>query len=242
MTRLSVNLNKVAWLRNARQIGIPDVVKAAHTCIGAGAQGITVHPRPDGRHILRQDVLDLRRMVTVELNIEGYPSPEHIHLLAEVRPEQATLVPDEPGQLTSDHGWDLRAHGKRLQPIIRELKGLGCRVSLFMDHDSPDIERAAEVGADRVELYTEPYARAYATSRRGEVLQEYVRAAERAQRSGLDVNAGHDLNLWNLELFLRTVPDVKEVSIGHALISEALEMGLGPTVRRYLEVINRASF
>lgn len=242
MTHLSVNLNKIAWLRNARNIGIPSVVQAAHICIGAGAQSITVHPRPDERHIRRQDVFDLRNMLTVEFNIEGYPSPEHLELVAEACPEQATLVPDDPNQLTSDHGWDIKSNKAMLKKIIATLKSQGCRVSLFMDFDSPDIERAAEVGADRIELYTEPYARAYPTPQRNAVLEGFAQAATRATAAGLEVNAGHDLNLMNLELFLRTVPGVLEVSIGHALISEAIEMGLGPTVRRYLEVINRSTF
>lgn len=244
-TRLSVNLNKVALLRNARTIGIPSVLRAAEICIEAGAQGITVHPRPDERHIRRQDVLELAEALKgapeVEFNIEGNPFPEFMELVLEVKPAQCTLVPDGPDAFTSDHGWDLKgAEAERLRPIISRLREAGIRTSLFMDADPEQIGLARAVGADRVELYTEPYAARFA---RGvdveETLEAFRHAAEKAQSIWLGVNAGHDLNLQNLGLFC-TIPDIMEVSIGHALISDALEMGLGNAVRAYLGVLARA--
>lgn len=243
-TRLSVNLNKVALLRNARTIGIPSVVRAAEICIEAGAHGITVHPRPDERHITRQDVFELSEALKaapeVEFNIEGNPFPEFMELVLKVKPAQCTLVPDSPEAFTSDHGWDLKAEGERLKPIINQLKQAGIRTSLFMETDPEQIGLARTVGADRVELYTEPYAAAHA---RGvgveETLESFRHAAEKAQSVWLGVNAGHDLNLQNLGLFC-SIPNVMEVSIGHALISDALEMGLANTVRAYLKVLNEA--
>lgn len=243
-TKLSVNLNKVALLRNARTIGIPSVLRAAAICIDAGAQGITVHPRPDERHIRRQDVLELADVLKsapeVELNIEGNPFPEFMELVLKVKPQQCTLVPDSPEAFTSDHGWDLKEAGERLRPIINRLKQEGIRVSLFMDADVEQIGLARAVGADRVELYTEPYAESFA---RGtgihETLEGFRHAAEKAQSVWLGVNAGHDLNLRNLKLFC-TIPNILEVSIGHALISDALEMGLAATVRAYLKLLAEA--
>ena len=239
MTRLSVNLNKVALLRNARTLGIPSVTRAARISMEAGAHGITVHPRPDERHIRRTDVLELSELLkewpAVEFNIEGNPFPEFVELVLKVRPTQVTLVPDSPEAFTSDHGCDLKADATRLRPIISRFKGEGIRVSLFMDADPEQIKRAPETGADRVELYTEPYAAAIA--RRVEVervLADYRRAAVCAQRVGLGVNAGHDLNLLNLRHFVSRVPNVLEVSIGHALIADALEFGLPATVKKYL--------
>jgi len=239
MTKLSVNLNKVALLRNQRNIGIPSVIESAKTVIRAGVYGITVHPRPDERHIKYPDVYELAEMMTVEFNIEGNPFlGRYMKIVGEVNPNQATLVPDTPDANTSDHGWNLQADKERLVPIIKELKDLGIRVSLFMDADVPRIEMAKEIGADRVELYTEPYARAFRTNEKvDETLEQYARAARAAQAAGLGVNAGHDLNLNNLGKFLSEVPGVLEVSIGHALIAEALEMGLYNTVKEYLKVL-----
>jgi len=217
VTLLSVNLNKVALLRNTRRIGVPSVVHAARIALGAGAHGITVHPRPDG----------------------GNPFHGLLEFVREVRPAQCTLVPDETGAFTSDHGWELGSDGARLEPVIAELRALGVRVSLFMDPVAVAMAAAAGLGADRIELYTEPYALAFGTADEETVLARYAEAARAAQRSGLGVNAGHDLNLGNLPLFLRSVPKVLEVSIGHALISDALELGLAEAVRRYLGAIRR---
>ncbi len=241
MTVLSVNLNKVALLRNARDIGIPSVINAAKTVIKAGAHGITVHPRPDERHIRYCDVYELEEILTVEFNIEGNPFlGKYMEIVSQVKPDQATLVPDSPDANTSDHGWNLnrKENTDRLKPIIKQLKDLGSRVSLFMDPDIPGIEIAKQINADRVELYTEPYARAFETGSFQQRLQQYAEAAQAACDIGLGVNAGHDLNLNNLKIFCQTVPGVLEVSIGHALISDALEMGLSATVREYLKILS----
>ena len=237
MTQLSVNLNKIALVRNSRNSGIPSVTRAAAICIEAGADGITVHPRPDERHIRTQDVYDLKQMLTVEFNIEGNPIPKFMDLVREIRPTQCTLVPDDPDQNTSDHGWDLDKDGPGLNPVVRELKEMGIRVSLFLDPDLRQIELAQQTGADRIELYTEPYARAFAQGRYEEVLSQYAECAKAAQSMGLGINAGHDLNLENLGVFLAEVPGVLEVSIGHALVAEALWLGLEETVKRYLEIL-----
>jgi pyridoxine 5-phosphate synthase len=243
MTLLSVNLNKVALLRNTRTLGIPNVVRAARIALDAGARGITVHPRPDGRHVRSQDVRELASVLRdrpgTEFNIEGNPFHGLLEFVREVRPVQCTLVPDETGAFTSDHGWDLGRDGARLKPVVEELKSLGVRVSLFMDPVAEAMTAVAGLGADRIELYTEPYARAFGAVEQDAVLARYGEAARAAQRSGLGVNAGHDLNLDNLPVFLRSVPKVLEVSIGHALISDALELGLAEAVRRYLEAIRR---
>jgi pyridoxine 5-phosphate synthase len=237
MTKLSVNLNKVALLRNTRTLGIPSVIQAAQTCIRAGAHGITVHPRPDQRHIRPSDVYELAEMLMVEFNIEGNPFfPEFMEIVRKVKPAQCTLVPDAADAFTSDHGWDIAGHGKRLISIIKELKDLGIRVSLFMDPDLTQIERAKETGADRIELYTEAYARAFKSGNVETVFQQYAHAAQKAQALGLGVNAGHDLNLHNLGKFL-TIPGILEVSIGHALIADALEMGLYNAVKEYLRIL-----
>ncbi|MDE3257517.1 MAG: pyridoxine 5'-phosphate synthase [Gemmatimonadota bacterium] len=239
MTRLSVNLNKVALLRNTRTIGIPSVTRSAQICIDAGAYGITVHPRPDQRHIRPSDVYELNALVSdVEFNIEGNPfEAGYLDIVRSVKPTQCTLVPDTPDAFTSDHGWELSKDGDRLKPIIQELKSLGSRVSLFMDYESDEIPRAALVGADRIELYTEPYADAFREEEDLEaVFEGYARAAAIAQDAGLGVNAGHDLNLENLGRFC-SIPGVLEVSIGHALIGEALEMGLANTVKAYLGIL-----
>lgn len=237
-TKLSVNVNKVATLRNTRQhIGIPSVVRAATLCLHAGAHGITVHPRPDRRHITPADVRDLaqllRRYPHAEFNIEGNPFHGYMELVQEARPTQCTLVPDAVSAATSDHGWDLSRDAGRLRPVVAALKALGCRVSLFMDPEPAQIVRVAELGADRVELYTEPYARAFDAGAAG-AADTYAAAARAAVGAGLGVNAGHDLNLLNLPPFLARVPQVLEVSIGHALIADALEFGLPETVRKYL--------
>jgi pyridoxine 5-phosphate synthase len=234
MTRLSVNVNKVATLRNTRTVDIPNVVQAARICLEAGAAGITVHPRPDQRHIRPHDVYDLAELVKAypgrELNIEGNPFHSYLEFAERLRPSQCTLVPDDPGAETSDHGWDLRRDAPKLEPLLRKLKSLGCRVSLFMDADA-EMEPAANLGADRIELYTAPYARNLQA-------EPYAAAARRAQAAGLGVNAGHDLNLQNLPAFVRALPNLLEVSIGHALIADALEFGLADTVRKYLAALD----
>jgi pyridoxine 5-phosphate synthase len=244
MTLLSANLNKVALLRNTRTVGIPNVVRAARIALGAGAHGITVHPRPDGRHVRANDVRDLADVVRqhpgAEFNIEGNPFHGLLEFVRDVRPAQCTLVPDETGAFTSDHGWDLSKDSERLKPVMQELSTLGVRVSLFMDPVPAAMAAAASLGAQRIELYTEPYARSFGGAERRTVLARYVESAQAAQAAGLGVNAGHDLNLDNLTPFLEAVPNVLEVSIGHALIADALEFGLGETVRKYLEAIRRS--
>ncbi|HVG35667.1 MAG TPA: pyridoxine 5'-phosphate synthase [Pyrinomonadaceae bacterium] len=240
MTRLSVNLNKVALIRNARNIDIPSVTKAAQICISAGAHGITVHPRPDERHARTSDVYELAELLAsvpnVEFNVEGNPFPKFMEIVREVKPAQCTLVPDSPEAFTSDHGWNLAEDGERLRPVIEELKDLGIRVSLFMDADA-QIESAKEIGADRIELYTEPYAAAYGGDQAEAVFEQFALAAKKAQEAGLGVNAGHDLNLENLSKFC-SIPNVLEVSIGHALVSDALEIGLFNAVQAYLSILN----
>lgn len=241
MTALSVNVNKVALLRNSRHLGIPSVLRAATQCLEAGAHGITVHPRPDERHIRADDVYALadllKRWPQAEFNIEGNPFHNLMDFVRKVRPQQCTFVPDSEGQFTSDHGWDLAADGERLRPLIAECRALGVRVSLFMDAMPEGMALAAAVGADRVELYTEPYAAAHGTAQQAAQLEKFAAAAGAAQRAGLDVNAGHDLSRDNLADFLRAVPGVKEVSIGHALIADALEFGYRETVQRFLSCV-----
>lgn len=247
MTVLSVNVNKIAVLRNSRGGPAPDVVRAARVCLDAGAQGITVHPRPDARHVHAGDVLALAalcREYGVEFNLEGNPFappragyPGFQALCAQARPAQATLVPDGDAQLTSDHGFAFGRDGPRLRPHIAALKLLGCRVSLFADVDDPDLAEAATVGADRVELYTGPYAEACAAGDAREAMAACSAAARRAQAAGLGVNAGHDLSQTNLGALIAGVPDVLEVSIGHALIGDALYAGLEATVRAYLAIL-----
>jgi pyridoxine 5-phosphate synthase len=244
LTALSVNVNKVAQLRNTRHLGIPSVVRAATLCLQAGADGITVHPRPDERHIRAHDVHDVAALLKdwrqAEYNIEGNPFHNLMGFVRAVRPQQATFVPDAQGQFTSDHGWDLVADGDRLRPLIDECHALGVRVSLFMDPAPEAMAQARAVGADRVELYTEPYAAAHGGAGQGAQLARFAAAAAAAQAQGLGVNAGHDLNRDNLTDFLRAVPGVREVSIGHALIADALELGLPETVRDYLRCIRAA--
>lgn len=232
MTRLSVNINKVATLRNARGENVPDVVAFAIACEQLGAQGITVHPRPDERHIRYSDVAALRKAVATEFNIEGYPSEDFIRLVVANGPEQVTLVPDKPGQLTSNSGWDVAANAAMLEGIVARLRREGIRVSIFVAADSAQVARAAEIGADRVELYTKPYADNYAASRE-EAVRPFAAASAEAMRLGIGVNAGHDLNLDNLRYLATRLPLLDEVSIGHALIADALYLGLPETIRRY---------
>lgn len=244
-TALSVNLNKVALVRNTRHLGIPSVTRAATLCLQAGAHGVTVHPRPDARHIRAEDVRDLHALLAAwpqaEFNIEGNPFHNLMDFVRELRPQQCTFVPDSEGQFTSDHGWDLRADAERVRPLVAEARALGVRVSLFMDADPEAVPLAKAVGADRVELYTEPYAAAWGTPRQAEELRRFAAAARAAQDCGLGVNAGHDLNRDNLPDFLRAVPGVLEVSIGHALVADALELGYAATVRAYLDAIARGA-
>lgn len=237
MVKLSVNVNKIATLRNARGGNNPDVVEAARVCIAAGCEGITVHPRPDERHIRRQDVLDLAEMLTVEFNIEGFPDDRWMDLVCQVKPAQATLVPDAPNALTSNAGWDLAdAKNGWLRETIRRLhEEAHARVSLFVEADPVQVQSAHDYGADRVELYTEPYARAFHTTQRDAVLERYIRAAQAAAEAGLGLNAGHDLDLDNLRYFAQHIPDLQEVSIGHALICDALYIGLENSVKAYLK-------
>lgn len=241
MTKLSVNLNKIALLRNQRDIGIPSVLDAARTVIEAGAYGVTVHPRPDERHIRYDDVFGLAKMLTVEFNIEGNPfTGKYTEIVTEIKPDQATLVPDEPGAVTSDHGWDMQKNSSQLKPVIKKLKDLGIRVSLFMDPGKSGIEEAKVIGADRIELYTEPYATAFRTNKNlDQIIESFASAASYAQNIGLGVNAGHDLNLNNLQKFCSAVPGILEVSIGHALIADALWTGFEKTVKEYLKLLSK---
>jgi pyridoxine 5-phosphate synthase len=244
VTALSVNLNKIALLRNTRALGIPSVAKFAAIALEAGADGITVHPRPDGRHVRGEDVGELAALLSrwpaAEFNIEGNPLHQLMDYVRQVRPQQCTFVPDETGAFTSDHGWDLARDGERLRPLIEEARGLGVRVSLFMDPEPQAMALARRLGADRVELYTEPYALAFGRPAQAQALARYRAAAEAAQAVGLGVNAGHDLNRDNLPSFLSAVPGVLEVSIGHALTADALEFGMAATVRMYLAAIRSA--
>lgn len=235
MTKLSVNINKIATIRNARGGNTPDVVKAALDIESFGADGITVHPRPDERHIRYADVADLKKVLTTEFNIEGNPTTRFIDLVVATRPTQVTLVPDAPDALTSSAGWDTKTHQQELTDIVATFKGAGIRTSIFVDPDPVMVDYAAKTGADRVELYTEPYASLY-TKDPDAAVAPFVAAALEAQKLGLDVNAGHDLSLVNLAFFLDKIPFVKEVSIGHQLICDALYLGLQETVRRYLKI------
>ncbi|MFV8817081.1 pyridoxine 5'-phosphate synthase [Haliea sp. E17] len=254
MIALSVNLNKIALIRNSRDTTNPDIPLHAQMCIDAGADGITVHPRPDQRHIRVQDCFDLAAMLSVEFNIEGNPMtgprrseragvsdyPGFMELVKAIRPAQCTLVPDGDGQLTSDHGFDLKKDGDRVAPLVEELKSLGIRTSLFMDPVPEQIRLAAQVGADRIELYTETYAAACKSGAAADaVLAEFVRAAEAAGEAGLGINAGHDLDLHNLPRFAAEVPGLLEVSIGHALTVDALRMGLAATIAAYQQALGK---
>jgi pyridoxine 5-phosphate synthase len=245
MTNLSVNLNKVATLRNQRDLDIPNVLHAAKLCLDSGADGITVHPRPDQRHIRPCDVYDLAKVLkgypNAEFNLEGNPfEGQFLEFVRDVKPTQCTLVPDEPSQRTSDHGWSMSPNEmERLTPIVRDLKQLGCRVALFVDATLESMQSIVKLGADRVELYTEPYAADFA-AKIPDPAQRFAEAARRASSAGLAVNAGHDLSLLNLPLFLATVPNVSEVSIGHALIADALEYGLRETTRKYVAICRKS--
>lgn len=232
MTRLSVNINKVATLRNARGGNVPDVLKVAQDCESFGADGITVHPRPDERHIRHSDVYALRPLLRTEFNIEGYPALDFIDLVLKVKPHQVTLVPDTPEQLTSNAGWDTKTNLELLTEILDEFNHAGVRTSVFVDADAEMIEYAAKAGADRVELYTEPYAAAFPKGKE-EAVAPFVEAARIARSLGLGLNAGHDLSLENLAYFHESIPWLDEVSIGHALISDALYMGLQRTIQEY---------
>jgi pyridoxine 5-phosphate synthase len=244
VTKFSVNLNKFALLRNARGGNQPDLLAIARRCLARGVPGLTLHPRPDERHARAEDVRALAALLRsqggdLELNVEGNPTERYLELVLETRPHQATLVPDAPDQLTSDHGWDAIAEGARLLPMIARLRAAGIRVSLFLDPRVDQVEAAARVGTDRIELYTEGYARAFGSERQAAVLGEYAAAARRAQALGLGVNAGHDLNLQNLGPFLAAVPGVLEVSIGHAFVCEAFDYTLEGTIDRYLAIVGR---
>lgn len=241
MIKLSVNLNKIATLRNARGGDQPNVVRAAQTCIDAGCHGITVHPRPDGRHIRYQDVRDLAALLAdhsgIEFNIEGYPSTEFLDLVCQMRPTQCTLVPDPPDVLTSNAGWDLSGDVTWLGQVLRRLHDNGIRTSLFLDPDSDQVRRAKDIGTDRIELYTEQYARLFGSAEQDQVYAAYHTAAQAAQAADLGLNAGHDLNLENLPYFAEHLPGLLEVSIGHALICDALCMGLVSSVKAYLNAL-----
>ena len=234
MTRLSVNINKVATLRNARGGNNPDVLQVALDLERFGAQGITVHPRPDERHIRRTDVYALKQALTTEFNIEGYPSPEFVRMVCEVRPSQVTLVPDAPDQLTSNHGWDTRTHRSLLTDLVARFHEAGIRTSIFVNADEEMVEYAHEAGARRVELYTEPYAAGY-TANPEAAIAPFIRAARVCREAGMGLNAGHDLSLQNLAYVHRCIPWLDEVSIGHALVCDALYYGFSSTVRRYLD-------
>jgi pyridoxine 5-phosphate synthase len=234
MTRLSVNINKIATLRNSRGGNNPDVVNVALDCERFGAQGITVHPRPDERHIRYNDVLQLKEVVTTEFNIEGNPDERFIELVTRVRPEQVTLVPDAVDAITSNAGWNTVLHRDYLTDLVKQFKDLGIRVSIFVDADEQMVQGAKEVGTDRIELYTEPYAAHYGENREA-AIAPFVQAAKLANELGLGLNAGHDLSLENLRYFHQNIPGLLEVSIGHALISDALYLGLENTIQLYLK-------
>ena len=234
MTKLSVNVNKIATLRNSRGGNIPDLIKITTDIQNFGADGITVHPRPDERHIRQKDVFDLIRIVRTEYNIEGYPSPEFLDLVKKVKPNQVTLVPDSPEAITSNAGWDTIEHFSFLKDIIAELKEFGIRTSIFIDTNPDFIAKAAEINTDRIELYTEPYATLFPENPE-KAVAPFVAAAKLAQKAGLKINAGHDLNLQNLKYFNEQIPFLKEVSIGHALIADALYYGLEKTIFMYKE-------
>ena len=236
-TRLSVNINKIATLRNARGENVPDVVRVALDCEIFGAQGITVHPRPDGRHIRHDDVMTLAKVLKTEFNIEGYPSPEFMQLVEAAKPAQVTLVPDAPDAVTSNSGWNVADNFQFLTDIVSQLKALNIRSSIFVAPDCSQIEAAAATGANRVELYTKPYAAEFSRHPQ-EAIEPYLKASECAHNVGMGVNAGHDLNLANLKFFAVSLPWLDEVSIGHALVSDALYLGLRETISRYLHCLN----
>ncbi len=240
MTRLSVNINKVALLRNSRNGKVPDLLQVARDCETFGAEGITVHPRPDERHVRRSDILPLAQLVRTEFNIEGYPSEDFVALVLEARPAQVTLVPDAPGQLTSDHGWDAKVHRAWLIELATTFREAGIRLSLFLDPDLEQVSAVAKTGADRIEFYTGPYASSFRQNP-SQAVAPYRAAARLATELGLGINAGHDLDLENLQYFCREVPDVLEVSIGHALIADSLYYGLHNTIQLYRRQLSLAA-
>ncbi|WP_420546954.1 pyridoxine 5'-phosphate synthase [Curvivirga sp.] len=245
-TKLSVNLNKVALLRNQRHVGYPSVVDSGRTILAAGAHGLTIHPRPDERHIRRTDVYELADMLEkeghrtrgIEFNIEGNPFDDFMKLCEDTRPDQATLVPDDPTQSTSDHGWDVEKDLEKLKPLVKNLQAMGCRVSLFMDPDASLMPLVKETGADRIELYTGPYSDAFDTGDYAKTLKDYAEAAKAAHDLGLGINAGHDLTTFNLPEFKSALPMLAEVSIGHAFIADALWLGFEDTVKAYLKSLS----
>ena len=232
MTKLSVNINKIATLRNARGENLPDVLQVAKDCQRFGADGITVHPRPDERHIRQKDVFDLQSRITTEFNIEGYPSPEFISMVKKVKPTQVTFVPDAPNALTSNEGWDTVTHELFLSEVVAEMQASGIRTSIFIGTNLENIKAASKIGTDRIELFTGPYANSYAENKE-EAIAPFIEAAVLARNLGLGLNAGHDLNLENLNYLIVCIPWIKEVSIGHALISDALYLGLEKTIKAY---------
>ncbi|MDX2248579.1 MAG: pyridoxine 5'-phosphate synthase [Bacteroidia bacterium] len=232
MVKLSVNLNKVALIRNSRGKNLPDLVQVARDCVLFGADGITLHPRPDERHARKQDIFDLKPILSVELNVEGYPSEDFLRMVETVKPAQCTLVPDPPEALTSSAGWNTMAHKHFLLDVVLRLQSVGVRTSIFIETDLDKIETAREIGTNRIELYTEEYATQFAKGNASAV-EPFARAAAFADEIGLEVNAGHDLNLHNLKWFAQNLPALKEVSIGHALVSDALYLGLEETIHRY---------
>jgi pyridoxine 5-phosphate synthase len=238
MTKLSVNINKIATIRNARGGNSPNVVQVAMDCERFGAQGITVHPRPDERHITLKDVYDLKDVVKTEFNIEGYPDERFLKIIRDIRPAQATLVPDPPHVITSNTGWDVIQNESFLKEIINELQEMGVRTSLFLNPDLNQLGKVKNVGADRIELYTGPYAENYSLNKE-EAIREYIEVAKEAVQLGIGINAGHDLSLENLAYLIREIPEIDEVSIGHALISDALYLGLENTIQRYLYEIEK---
>lgn len=238
MTKLSVNINKIATLRNARGGDNPNIIQVAKDCERFGAQGITVHPRPDERHVRYEDVLHLKKIVTTEFNIEGYPDDRYMSLVKLTVPTQATLVPDGPDAITSNAGWDTVKHADYLKSKVKEIKSIGIRVSIFVDPTEAMVKGAADIGADRIELYTEPYAQAFPSNPTGAV-QSYVKAARLAQELGLGINAGHDLDLHNLKFLKTSIPQLDEVSIGHALICDALYYGLENTIQMYIRQLHQ---
>lgn len=236
MTKLSVNINKIATIRNARGGNTPNVVQVAIDCERYGADGITVHPRPDERHITKQDVYDLAKVVKTEFNIEGYPDQRYMNLVKEIKPAQATLVPDPPNVLTSNAGWDTKTNESLLTDLVHQFREIGVRSSIFIDTNLENIEYAAKTGVDRIELYTGPFADHFASNPE-KAIEEYVKAANLATELGLEINAGHDLSLDNLKFFKSKIPQLMEVSIGHALISDALYFGLENTIQRYKSLL-----
>ena len=237
MTKLSVNINKIATLRNARGEDYPNLVKTAKDIIKFGAEGITIHPRPDERHIKYSDAYDLKQNISTELNIEGNPSKKFINMVCEVKPDQVTLVPDESDAITSNSGWDTVKNFNFLKDVVEEFKSNSIRVSIFIDPDSKMLEGAKKINADRVELFTGPYAKQYINDK-SNAINRYIDCSEIANKIGVELNAGHDLNQQNLEFFKNNIVNLKEVSIGHALISESLYYGLEPTIKSYLKILN----